>query len=166
LARYTHRVAISNQRLIDMDGEHISFHYKDYADYSPTKTMRLKGVEFLRRFLMHVLPRGFVRIRHYGWLANRKRGENLARCRRLLGVAEPQCGAAIDVVARPVEENHDAGLPCPVCKTGTLLRIELLPRMPVTFVPAPHFIQARALTTTAAPPTTRGDGPAHQRDTS
>jgi hypothetical protein len=84
LARYTHRVAISNQRLLSvMDGQ-VTFRYKDYADERRHKTMTLSTEEFLRRFLQHVLPRGFVKIRHYGLLAPRGRNERLALCRRLL----------------------------------------------------------------------------------
>jgi hypothetical protein len=71
LARYTHRVAISNRRLVALDNGQIRFHCKDYARGGKPKTMTLAAVEFLRRFLLHVLPSGFVRIRHYGFLANR-----------------------------------------------------------------------------------------------
>jgi hypothetical protein len=77
LARYTHRVAISNQRLLDVSDGHVTFRYKDYADDHRKKTMTLSAEEFLRRFLLHVLPRGFVKIRHYGLLANRHREANL-----------------------------------------------------------------------------------------
>src|SRR5262249_44657859 len=84
LARYTHRVAISNRRLTALEGDEVEFHWKDYARNGKQKTMRLKAVEFLRRFLQHVLPSGFVRIRHYGFLANRVCHEKLARCRELL----------------------------------------------------------------------------------
>ncbi|VTR94186.1 transposase : Transposase OS=Burkholderia sp. SJ98 GN=BURK_004972 PE=4 SV=1: Zn_Tnp_IS91: Y2_Tnp [Gemmata massiliana] len=85
LARYTHRVAISNHRLLGMGAETVSFRWKDYANGNSPKTMALDGREFIRRFLQHVLPRGFVRIRRFGFLANRCRDEKLARCRVLLG---------------------------------------------------------------------------------
>jgi hypothetical protein len=85
LARYTHRVAISNRRLLSMEDGRVTFEWKDYADGNQTKTMTLEAVEFIRRFLLHVLPSGFVHIRHFGFLANRKRKEKLALCRSLLG---------------------------------------------------------------------------------
>jgi Putative transposase len=91
LARYTHRVAISNARLVKLDGGQVTFTYKDYADDAKTKELTLSVVEFVRRWVQHVLPRGFVKIRHYGLLANRHREAKLARCRRLLLAAG--CGA-------------------------------------------------------------------------
>src|SRR5262249_7486716 len=84
LARYTHRVAISNSRLLNLEEGRVTFRYKDYADDHRHKTMTLDAVEFLRRFVQHVLPKGFVKIRHYGLLANRQRAERLDQCRRLL----------------------------------------------------------------------------------
>jgi hypothetical protein len=84
LARYTHRVAISNSRLVDVADGRVTFRYKDYADKHRSKTMTVSADEFLRRFVQHVLPKGFVKIRHYGLLANRRREECLALCRRLL----------------------------------------------------------------------------------
>ena len=87
LARYTHRVAISNDRLKRLENDRVVFDWKDYRDGSKVKTMSLDAVEFLRRFLMHVLPSGFHRIRYYGLFANRHRATNLERCRYLLGVA-------------------------------------------------------------------------------
>jgi hypothetical protein len=84
LARYTHRVAISNQRLLSMEDGQVTFRYKDYAAGQRSKTMTLSAEEFLRRFVQHVLPRGFVKIRHYGLLAPRGRDERLELCRRLL----------------------------------------------------------------------------------
>jgi Putative transposase/Transposase zinc-binding domain len=84
LARYTHGVAISNQRLLSLEDGQVTFRYKDYADSRRRKTMTLSAEEFLRRFVQHVLPRGFVKIRHYGLLAPRGRNGRLARCRRLL----------------------------------------------------------------------------------
>lgn len=83
LGRYTHRVAISNSRIIDFDDEFVSFRYKDYKS-GEKKVMKLSTVEFIRRFLMHVLPKGFVKIRHYGILSNRSKGKKLAICKNLL----------------------------------------------------------------------------------
>ncbi len=84
LARYTHRVAISNRRLLDFEDGFVRFRYKDYAHGNRKRVMRLSAPEFVRRLLLHVLPRGFVRIRHYGFLSNRHRQEDVALCRRLL----------------------------------------------------------------------------------
>jgi hypothetical protein len=84
LGRYTHRVAISNHRLLTFDGERVAFRYKDYAHGGKQRKMTLLATEFLRRFFLHVLPRGFVRIRHFGFLANRFRASRLALCQRLL----------------------------------------------------------------------------------
>jgi hypothetical protein len=91
LSRYTHRVAISNRRLVSLDEHGVTFRWKDYRISGRTryKTMTLNSEEFMRRFLLHVLPAGFHRIRHYGLLANRERRENLARARELLGVERP-----------------------------------------------------------------------------
>ncbi len=91
LARYTHRVAISHDRLQRLEDDRVVFDWKDYRDESKVKTMNLDAVEFLRRFLMHVLPSGFHRIRYYGLFANRHRAANLELCRELLGVvSDPQ----------------------------------------------------------------------------
>jgi hypothetical protein len=108
LARYTHRVAIGNSRLVKLEGGRVSFTYKDYADAARTKTMTLDGAEFLRRWVQHVLPRGFVKVRHYGLLANRHRAEKLRVCRRSLLASG--CGLPVRV-AEP-ERRANA---CPVC---------------------------------------------------
>jgi hypothetical protein len=84
LARYTHRVAISNHRLLSVDDDQVCFRWKDYAHHSKHRALVLSHEEFLRRFLQHVLPRGFPRIRYFGWLANRKRRSLLPVCRELL----------------------------------------------------------------------------------
>jgi hypothetical protein len=96
LGRYTHRVAISNHRLIAFDGEQVSFRWKDYAHGSAQKVMTVAATEFLRRFFLHVLPKGFVRIRHFGFLANRFRTQSLALCRQLLVVVAPAIAAATE----------------------------------------------------------------------
>jgi hypothetical protein len=84
LARYTHRVAISNHRIADINDTHVACRWKDYTHHSKRRTMSLTHEEFLRRFLQHVLPKGFPRIRYFGFLANRRRAESLPRCRALL----------------------------------------------------------------------------------
>ena len=90
LGRYTHKIAIGNHRLVDFDGEHVRFRWRDYADGNTVKVMRLDADEFIRRFLLHVLPRGFTRLRHYGLLANRCRARKLALCRTLLDQPAPE----------------------------------------------------------------------------
>jgi predicted RNA-binding Zn-ribbon protein involved in translation (DUF1610 family) len=89
LGRYTHRVAISNHRLIAFDGERVSFQWKDYAHGRAQKVMTLAATEFLRRFFLHILPKRFVRIRSFGFLANRFRTQSLMLCRQLLAVSPP-----------------------------------------------------------------------------
>jgi hypothetical protein len=121
LARYTHRVAISNHRLRALENGHVSFDWKDYADHSRTKTMTLDAVEFIRRFLLHVLPSGLVRIRHFGFLANRVRRQKLLQCRALLAASAAPISIDPDG-ATSVEDPHC----CPICKLGRLLVIELL----------------------------------------
>src|SRR5947209_20538813 len=86
VGRYTHRVAISNNRLLDIEGDQVQFKWKDYRNGDQVKAMTLSADEFIRRFLMHVMPSGFHRIRYYGFLGNRHRNEKLAECRRLLGM--------------------------------------------------------------------------------
>ena len=127
LARYTHRVAISNSRLLSLENCQVTFQWKDYADYNQTKTMTLDAVEFMRRFLLHVLPRGFVRIRQFGFLSNRVRKEKLEVCRLLLN------GPPIITPVTPVLSNADSQDPdswshrCPICKLGRLILAELIP---------------------------------------
>lgn len=127
LARYTHRVAISNSRLLELRDGRVTFRYKDYADEHRHKTMSLNAGEFLRRFLQHVLPPGFVKVRHYGLLANRHRAERLALCRRLLLVANV---AAIlsDAQAAPIEPAQPRC--CPNCRGTRLVYRELTPAQP------------------------------------
>src|SRR5258708_19788374 len=84
IRRYTHRVAISNHRLVNVADGKVTFRWKDYAHGSRQRTMAVGGEEFLRRFLLHLLPRGFVRIRFFGFLANRRRTQPLPLCQRLL----------------------------------------------------------------------------------
>jgi len=87
LGRYTHRVAISNHRLLSFDGNHITFRWRDYAHGNKQKTMMVSADEFIRRFLLHVLPRGFVRIRHFGFMANSQRSASIELCHQLLAMA-------------------------------------------------------------------------------
>jgi hypothetical protein len=127
LARYTHRVAISNHRLRSLENGRVTFDWKDYAHSSRTKMMSLDAVEFIRRFLLHVLPSGLVRIRQFGFLANRVRKQKLEQCRALLD-ARP-LPTAIDSDDRPPAQIQDAHR-CPLCKLGRLIVIELLSAEP------------------------------------
>ena len=128
LSRYTHRVAISNHRLRFIGDGIVRFAWKDYADHNAPKEMTLAASEFLRRLLLHVLPRGFMRLRHYGLLANRHREQKLARSRTLLGVPAPApdpiapADTDCDALDAPVEPLP----PCPLCG-GPMSVIELLP---------------------------------------
>ena len=88
-ARYTHRVAISNRRLVALQNGSVTFRWKDYAHGNQPAMMTLQATEFIRRFLLHVLPKGLVRIRHFGFLANRCRRQKISLCRKLLDVALP-----------------------------------------------------------------------------
>ena len=137
LSRYTHRVAIANHRLVFVGDGAVRFRWKDYADHNAQKEMTLPAAEFLRRFLLHVVPRGFVRIRHYGLVANRHRKQKLARCREVLGVpVMPPAEASID---RPDTATRCEPLgacdtdrplaPCPICGAPMRL-IELLAPQP------------------------------------
>jgi hypothetical protein len=127
LARYTHRVAISNHRLLSLDNGRVRFRWKDYAHGNKKRVMTLDAVEFLRRFLLHVLPRGFMRIRHYGLLANTNRAELLSRARNALGVSADREPPAPSEVAAPADDDKAR---CPVCTTGRMVLVERLPRIP------------------------------------
>jgi hypothetical protein len=128
LARYTHRVAISNARLVSLDGDRVTFQYKDYAADQRRKRLTVSAAEFLRRFLQHVLPSGFRKIRHYGLLANRCAAEQLRVCRRLLLVV---------TVAAQLAGSLEADQPAPACPQcgGTAWRVtERRPRPRVSEV--------------------------------
>ena len=128
LARYTHRVAISNSRLIAADASGLTFKYKDYRIEGPGRytAMKLATHEFIRRFLTHVLPKGFHRIRHHGLLANGGRADNLARARALLNVAAPQAGPR-DPGPEDATEPPALPRPCPCCG-GRMIVIEIFAR--------------------------------------
>jgi len=115
LARYTHRVAIPNHRLVAFESDRVSFRWRDYAHGGKQKVMTVSAHEFLRRFLLHVLPGGLVRIRHFGLFANRRRSAALERCRALLGME-----ACVDPPEPP-------SLRCPTC-SGVMMVVERLTR--------------------------------------
>lgn len=130
VGRYTHRVAISNNRLLDIEAGQVSFRYKDYRNQSQQKTMTISAEEFIRRFLLHVLPHSFHRIRYYGIQGNRYRKEKLNLCRQLLGMAIPE------VPTEPSESQDFRDLHeeltgtslriCPVCRRGHMVLIDML----------------------------------------
>lgn len=123
LARYTHRVAISNRRIVSLTDDYVGFRYRDRSRDNTMRTMTLTGVEFLRRFLLHLLPKGFVRIRHFGLLANRVRRAKLARCRELLQA--PQL-PMVEPDPDPEASDHRAASRCPSCGVGRLLWVRRL----------------------------------------
>ena len=133
VGRYTHRVAISNNRLLDIAEGKVTFRYKDYRHDAQQKTMTLEADEFIRRFLLHVLPDRFQRIRYYGFLANRYRKQKLTCCRELLDMPTPGPGAlkvTKDYRERYEELTGSSLWRCPVCHRGRMLVIEILPRSP------------------------------------
>jgi hypothetical protein len=127
LARYTHRVAISNRRLVALDPDHVTFRYKNYRRNGQERyrTMTLVPGEFIRRFLLHVLPKGFHRIRHYGLLASAARKANLARARALLAALEPR--PAPDATTSAAAAPNDHRPPCPCCG-GRMIVVETFER--------------------------------------
>ena len=132
LGRYTHRVALSNDRLLALADGRVHFRWRDYADGDRVKVMELEVDEFLRRFLLHVVPDRFVRIRHFGLLANRRRAATLAHCRALL--AQPPPAAAHEVESVRALLLRVMGIDierCPVCRLGALQPLAVLPPAPV-----------------------------------
>jgi hypothetical protein len=140
VGRYTHRVAISNNRLLEIEDGHVTFRWKDYRDGDAHKTMTLTAEEFIRRFLLHVLPPGFHRIRYYGLLGNHHGQERLQQCRRLL---EMPPIAATEAGPEPTAGYRDryetlTGVSlheCPVCHRGHMLLVERLPSSRVPQLP-------------------------------
>jgi hypothetical protein len=134
VGRYTHRVAISNHRLVDIEGGHVKFNWRDYRDNNQQKTMTLSADEFIRRFLLHVLPSGFHRIRYYGFLGNRHRKEKLQCCRQLLGMAPPTESSAESATPEDYRDRYErltgrSLRECPVCHRGRMIPIRVLQRV-------------------------------------
>jgi hypothetical protein len=129
LGRYTHRVAITNNRILNLRNGKVSFLWRDYADQNRQKITTLKAEEFIRRFLLHVLPSHYVRIRHFGLLANGKRKDTLTSCRKIFGEAETAT-QPIDTKETWQEQllricGIDLTL-CPICQKGSMFTIALL----------------------------------------
>jgi hypothetical protein len=140
VGRYTHRVAISNNRLLDIENGQVRFQWKDYRHGDQSKTMTLSADEFIRRFLLHVLPDGFQRIRYYGFLGNRYRREKLEQCRRLLGMPTPvdQTDTSEKDYRDRYEELAGHSLhQCPQCSLGRMLVVMILPRALCQSAPLP-----------------------------
>jgi hypothetical protein len=128
LGRYTHRVALSNERILAIDGGQVAFRYRDRKDSERKKVLTLDAQEFIRRFLLHILPDGFMRIRHFGFLANRSKKQALAQCRKLLDYesAEPQSStlSAKDLLLKITGVDLSR---CPCCHQGTMIAVSDLP---------------------------------------
>ena len=135
LSQYTHRVAIGNHRLVSATNEKVTFRYKDYADGSRQKVMSLDATEFLRRFCLHILPKRFVRIRHYGFLSSRRKSVELPALQGKVDCQQEVSQIKEKVVKLTWQQvcirrfNYDPGL-CPVCRKGRMQTIEVLPRSP------------------------------------
>lgn len=123
LGQYTHRVAISNQRILEVNEHNVTFSMKDYADGNKTKSVSLSGVEFLRRFCLHILPKGFVRIRHYGIYSSRFRTKVLGLKDKMNIKAKMQTTDRLKTLT-----GFDVFI-CPKCNKGRMMEIELLPRI-------------------------------------
>jgi len=134
LARYTHRVAISNHRLLSVSHNAVSFRWKDYAHGSQQRTLTISPEEFLRRFLQHVLPKGFPRIRYFGWLANRRRRDLLPLCRYLLHQQTPATNTSCANETVPVRQ-------CPSCN-GPMYTIERFTAAEIYFVGKVHSLDS------------------------
>jgi hypothetical protein len=140
LGRYTHRVAISNNRLIGLEDGRVTFRWKDYRAGNKQKLMTLQAAEFIRRYLLHVLPSGFVRIRHFGWLANTHREQKLTLCRELLGIKqneERQEASAEALETSSASLIHESLTICPACRQGRMAAIEVIYPMRAPYQPAP-----------------------------
>ena len=132
LARYTHRVAISNGRLIDLQDGEVTFRWRDSADHNQQKLKKLGAIEFMRRFLLHVLPKGFVKIRHFGFLAHPERRAALQLARELLGAPEPP----------PEVPRKTAERKCPCCGIGTLCFLGWVPAGTHVELPVPVLVDS------------------------
>ena len=138
VGRYTHRVAISNNRLRDIENGQVRFKWKDYRGGDQVKTMTLSAGEFIRRFLLHVLPKAFRRIRYYGFLGNRHRDGKLARCRHLLGMPQVEQNSAEPVTQTDYRDRYEdltgrSLRQCPQCRRGNMVVVQMLPSWSALF---------------------------------
>ena len=135
LARYTHRVAISNGRLVEMQNGQVTFRWRDSADGNKQKLLTLDAVEFIHRFLLHILPSGFVKIRHFGFLANANRRDALRLCRALLDAP---------VLQNLLNERQQNALErrCPYCGIGTLCILGWVPPGAEILAPVPVAVDS------------------------
>ncbi len=145
LGRYTHRVAISNHRLVQLEDGKVTFRWKDYRDSNRIRLMTLQAHEFIRRFLLHVLPPGFMRLRHYGLSGNRDRAQKLPQC--LSMIEQAQSAIPADPMQIPDWKSHFETLTgesldtCPSCHLGRMVCIEVL--IPAVRRPARRSTRAR-----------------------
>ena len=130
LGRYTHRVAISNHRIVNVENGKVTFQYRDRKDNDTVKVMPVEADEFIRRFLLHVLPDGFMRIRHFGFLANRSKKKDLGRCRELLGLSPELPQPSKKTTQELMLELTGIDVTrCPFCKNGTMKVIGKIPEV-------------------------------------
>ena len=132
VGRYTHRVAISNHRIVDIEGGEVKFTWRDYRDNNRQKTMTLSADQFIGRFLLHVLPSGFHRIRYYGFLANPHRQEKLEQCRQLLGMTPTRESSSDPATLEDYRDRYEkltgrSLRECPVCHRGHMIPVANLP---------------------------------------
>jgi Putative transposase len=128
VGRYTHRVAISNHRIVDIEDGQVRFTWRDYRDNNQEKTMTLSADQFIGRFLLHVLPSGFHRIRYYGFLANPHRQEKLEQCRQLLGMTPPTKSSSDPATPEDYRDRYErltgrSLRECPVCHRGHMIPV-------------------------------------------
>jgi Putative transposase len=127
LARYTHKIAISNHRILSCDAEFVTFRWRDYSDNNKIKVMQLKHSEFIRRFLSHVLPSGFMRIRSFGFLANACKMKKVKMIQEKLCYQPKQSTKELSIAEKMLELTGKDITICPVCKKGRLKRINNIP---------------------------------------
>lgn len=122
LARYSHRIAISDERIVSASDSHVSFRVKDYANGGVRRTLTLETSEFVHRYLLHVLPKGLMRVRHYGFLANRCRRRRLQEIRQALGAGSLSDEGSVNGLTDDEEKQHKPTIPqpCPACAIGKL----------------------------------------------
>jgi Putative transposase/Transposase zinc-binding domain len=149
LARYTARVAISNRRIVEVSDDRVTFSYRDRRAGGVAAWMTLEGVEFVRRFLLHVLPPGLQRVRSFGFLANRSKKRNLARCRQFLEAPEPEPIDQGDWRQRLLKRHGVDPLTCPCCGHGTMRPERAIP--PTRLDPIPALSEGRAVAEARSP---------------